>query len=102
MMLSVCIGGGFNSSAYAGTTMADFLKWNEGQQRSFLQTSMSMLTTVAAQVKPEMAECLDSWYYKESGLDKKRHTEIIKSCHNITSFIHQQSYLLMLKTSVAN
>ena len=92
-MFSVCIGGGLNSSAHAGTTTADFLKWNEGQQRSFLQTSMSMLTTIAAQVKPEMAECLDSWYYKESGLDKKRHAEIIKLMPQYNKF-HPSTVIL--------
>lgn len=93
MMLSACIVSGLNSSAHAGTTTADFLKWNGNQQKSFLQTSMSMLTTVAAQIKPDMAQCLDDWYYKESGLDKKRHAEIIKIMPQYTKF-HPSTVIL--------
>jgi hypothetical protein len=70
----------------AGTTTEDFLKWERKAQVSFLQTSISMLATIAAQMKPKMANCLNDWYYASKNLDEKRHVEIIKIMPKYSKF----------------
>ena len=78
MIISVCIGGGLKSSAYAGTTTADFLKWERKSQESFLQISISMAGVIASQIKPEASKCLDQWYFTSEELQSKRHDEILE------------------------
>lgn len=72
MILSV------SSSAMAGTTTADFLKWERKAQVSYLQISILMAGTVASQIRPDIARCIDNWYLKSKELQEKRHIEIIK------------------------
>lgn len=62
----------------AGTTTADFLKWERKAQMSFLQVSISMAATIAAQTQPKLANCINDWYYVKNELEQKRHNEIIK------------------------
>ena len=78
IMLSACIVGGLNSSAHAGTTTADFLKWERKSQESFLQISISMAGVIASQIKPKASKCLDEWYFTSEELQSKRHDEILE------------------------
>lgn len=66
-----------SNTAIAGTTTADFLKWEHKAQVSFFQITISMLGTVATQVRPEMASCIDDWYFKNEATQKERHAEIL-------------------------
>lgn len=77
MMLFVCIGGGLNSSAHAGTTTADFLKWERKSQEAFLQNSISMAGVIASQINPEISKCLDKLYFKSETSAKERNQEIL-------------------------
>ncbi|MEM9128192.1 MAG: hypothetical protein AAGA97_00465 [Pseudomonadota bacterium] len=62
----------------AETTTADFLEWDERAQASFFEISISMAGIIAAQTQPEIAECLNDWYYAEGNLPSKRHAEMIE------------------------
>ena len=77
MVLSVCVGGGLNSSAHAGTTTADFLKWERKSQEAFLQNSISMAGVIASQINPEISKCLDKLYFKSETIAKERNQEIL-------------------------
>lgn len=48
----------------AGTTTADFLKWEKEAQESFFSTSILMATFIAMDVRPEVAQCLNELYFK--------------------------------------
>jgi len=52
-----------SSFSYAGTTTADFLKWERKSQDAFFSTSISMATFVLIQTKPEVAKCVEDWYF---------------------------------------
>ena len=60
------------------TTTADFLKWDKKAQISFFQISIGMLGTVASQVRPQMARCINDWYYKSQETQRQRHEELLK------------------------
>lgn len=64
-------------NAIAGTTTADFLKWEKKAQVSFLQVSISMAAVIASQAKPKIARCLNDWYYKTKALQIQRQNEIL-------------------------
>lgn len=72
--------------AHAGTTVADFLKWEQKAQTSFFQISISMLGTAATQVQPKMANCIDDWYLKDASLQTARHAEILKVMAQYTEY----------------
>ncbi|MGH1406658.1 MAG: hypothetical protein ACRBBJ_08895 [Rhodomicrobiaceae bacterium] len=62
----------------AGTTTADFLKWERKAQVSFLQISISMAGILLAQTKPKIARCIDRWYFKNEDTKKKQNAFILK------------------------
>lgn len=66
----------------AETTTADFLAWDRDAQESFFEISMSMLTVIAAQVQPEIASCINDWYYADQELKRKRQEEILEAMPN--------------------
>jgi hypothetical protein len=69
-------------SAAQATTVGDFLTWEKQAQASFIQISMSMLVTVAAQQNGPVAKCLDDWYFVDGG----RTEEIISVMVNYQDF----------------
>lgn len=77
MMLSACIVSGLNSSAHAGTTTADFLKWEKKSQEAFMQNSISMAGVIASQINPEISKCLDKLYFKSENTAKERNQDIL-------------------------
>ena len=70
----------------AGTTTADFLKWEKKAQVSFLQVSISMAAVIAAQAKPKIASCLNDWYYKTKALQIQRQNEILQVMPNYKKY----------------
>lgn len=65
-------------SVRAETPMEDFLTWEPASQGSFLQATISMATTIAAQIRPSIASCIDDWYYAEIDKRGERHNEIVE------------------------
>lgn len=65
-----------------GTTVGDFLTWEEPAQDSFIQTSIMMLVTVAAQISPDTASCLGDWYF----LEEDRDPEVLAAMKDYTEF----------------
>ena len=65
-------------AAHAGTTTADFLTWEPKAQESFLQISILMIGTIASQLRPDAAQCVNDWYLKSAELQRQRHDEIIE------------------------
>jgi len=78
-------GGIFVPPAYAGTTTADFLKWERKSQDAFIHTSVGMITAIASKAKPKVARCLNDWYY-EGNLETKRNSEIINKMPELLDF----------------
>ncbi|MEO1189599.1 MAG: hypothetical protein AAFW60_11050 [Pseudomonadota bacterium] len=72
--------------AYAATTTADFLKWERSAQDSFFQISITMAATIAAQHRPQIAKCLEDWYFRNSELQDQRHDEILNQMPELTSY----------------
>ncbi|WP_108887197.1 hypothetical protein [Pseudoprimorskyibacter insulae] len=50
-------------SVAEGLTAKDFLVWDEPSQNSFLFSSVGMAAAIASQTKPELAQCLNDWYF---------------------------------------
>ena len=72
--------------SYAATTTADFLKWDRQQQDSFFQISMIMAVTIASQIKPSLAGCIDDWYFENKELQRQRHAEILDQMPQLKEF----------------
>ena len=84
--------GSFASPVLAGTTSADFLKWEPKSQASFLHTSISMAATIATQVRPKVARCIDHWYFKSDEAKEARNAEIMAVMSKYTAY-HPSSVL---------
>lgn len=69
----------FYMQAYAqeGFTGEDFLAWESSAQTGFVQTSVSMAGIIASQIKPDIARCIDGWYFANDEALDQRNTEII-------------------------
>lgn len=74
-------------AAKAETTTADFLKWEPGQQEAFFQATISMTGVIASQSNPEIARCLDQWYFVDDQTRQKRNQEILKLMPQFETFI---------------
>ena len=46
-----------------GFTGEEFATWEIINQRSYIQTSVMMAGVVATQVKPEISQCIDTWFF---------------------------------------
>lgn len=74
------------SHASADTTTADFLQWNRSAQDSYFQISIAIAGIIAAQTQPEIAECIENWYYESPERQAQRHSEIIAVMPQYTEF----------------
>ncbi len=81
--------------ANAGTTTADFLKWERKAQASYLHTSITMIGVVATQTKSEIATCIDEWYFQTSQIRDKRDQEILSGMANYADY-HPSTVILAL------
>lgn len=50
-------------SAADGFTGADFARWSTESQDSYIQTSMTMAGVVFTRTEPEVASCINDWYF---------------------------------------
>lgn len=69
----------------AATTTEDFLKWEKSAQEAYIQTAVSMATAIASQMKPEIARCLNEWYYLDARTQSERHALVLKIMNNFRS-----------------
>ncbi len=60
----------------AGTTAADFLTWDKTSQDGYIQTSVGMIGVIASQIAPDVANCLNDWYYKSAQSIALRNDEV--------------------------
>ena len=72
--------------AYAASTTAEFLEWEREAQVALLQISISMAGYIAAQIRPDIGECLGEWYYKTEALREQRQSEILEAMPEYTEF----------------
>lgn len=77
----------------AGTTTAEFLKWEQGKQKSFFQIAISMATVIASQTKPKTASCINSWYWTSKFTQEKRNTEMLNQMKPYSKF-HPNAVIL--------
>ena len=80
-------------NAMAGTTTAEFLKWDRKAQESFFDVSLTMVGFVSAQTKPRMAECINNWYFKTKSLQSKRNENFLREMPKYKSY-HPTAVLL--------
>ena len=85
-MILTVLGISLAAPAQAGTTTADFLKWEREAQESFLQISISMAGVIASQINQETAICMDEWYFGDKDLQQQRHAEILKIMPDYTTY----------------
>lgn len=78
--------GFYSQTVNAKTTTADFLKWNPNQQESFLQIAISMTGVIASQSKPDIAQCLDQWYFVDDETRRQRNQEILDMMPEFDTF----------------
>ena len=69
--------GVLSSVARAGTTTADFLKWERKAQASFFQASIGMAGVIASQINPKIAKCIDQWYFVPGPLQMQREEKML-------------------------
>lgn len=85
--------------AYAGTTTADFLRWERKSQEAFLQNSISMAGVIASQTDRQIAKCIDEWYFANVELVKSRNTEILEVMPEYKEFDPQAFLLAYLESA---
>lgn len=67
-------------------TVEEFLAWERKVQDGFIEISISMLGTIATQVKPDMADCIDDWYFREPSKKVEKHSEILNVMQDFQEF----------------
>ena len=63
-------------SSAEGRTGHTFTGWSEAVQDSFIDISVSMAGIVATQTKPEVARCIDEWYFSDTAIKAQRDDEL--------------------------
>ena len=58
-------------SAADGFTGADFARWSTDSQDSYIQTSMTMAGVVFARTEPQVATCINDWYFSGDRLQAR-------------------------------
>ena len=81
----------------AGTTTGDFLTWDANSQNAYLQNSISMAGVIASQAKPDIARCLDDWYFVDTATIQMRNTEILGIMASYREFKPQAVLLAVLE-----
>lgn len=91
LALYFCVAG---ADAKAGTfTSAEFLTQSEAAQTSFIEISITMAATIAAQSRPEIARCLNDWYFADREQRPARIASI-KSAMRTHSEFHPSGVIL--------
>jgi len=68
---------GYPQTSFAeGFTGSDVLKWKKSSQESYFRTSVSMAGVIASQNRNEAAQCIDRWYFMDTGTQQKRANHI--------------------------
>lgn len=70
------------------------LQWDRSAQIGFVQTSISMAGVVAAQIRPEIARCIDARYFVNEVMLEQRSMEIIGRIAEHTAF-HPSAVVLV-------
>ena len=70
----------FCMPVYAETsnTAREFLTWRKEQQDSFIQSSLLMAVTIAAQFDQKFGDCIVDWYTNDPNIVEKRNFEILE------------------------
>ena len=74
---------GFGLSAQAAETakpskqMEQFFSWSKESQESHIGNSILMIGVIASQTAPNIARCIDTWYFTSKALKAKRKAETI-------------------------
>lgn len=68
---------GYPQTSFAeGFSGSDVLKWKVSSQDSYFRTSVSMTGVIASQNRNEAAQCIDKWYFVDTGTQRKRANHI--------------------------
>lgn len=67
----------FPQKSMADATVADFLTWERSAQDGFMQISIGMIGTIATQIRPDMATCIDNWYFGRPDAIEAEHDAIL-------------------------
>ena len=69
-----------------GFTSAELLAQGEAAQKSFIEVSLTMAAAIAAQSSPEIARCLNDWYFADKGRRPKRIASIRSAMETHSEF----------------
>jgi hypothetical protein len=83
------------TQAYAqdGYTSADLLERPVEAQNAHIQISVGMIGVVATQTRPEIARCVDDWFFGDDAIMAER-TENIRSVMREHSSFHPAGVIL--------
>ena len=76
-----------------GYTSAKLLAENAEAQKNFIEISLTMAGAVATQVKPEIARCLDDWFFKDAAKKPQRIEHILATMRQYPGY-HPSGVLL--------
>lgn len=74
-------------------TSADFLKWSDASQNSYIHNSVGMSGVIAFQSRKDISRCIDRWYFADSVVQKQRNAQIKEVMRRNPSY-HPQGVLL--------
>lgn len=72
----IIIGFDPQTSSGDGFSSADVLDWPAKNQDSLIRTSVGMSGIIAAQIRKDVARCIDDWYFSDIEMQKQRNEEI--------------------------
>ena len=79
-----------NADGFTGT---EFLTWDRAAQDNYLQTSITMAGVIATQTRPNVASCIDDWYFAGDAVRKQRNDAIRKTIQDNPGY-HPSGVLL--------
>ena len=65
------------TSHASGFSGSDLLRYDKGAQESFIDISITMAASVATQTNPDVARCINDWYFKDTSVRPRRVEEIL-------------------------
>jgi len=67
-------------------TSGKFLKYSADGQKSFIEISITMAGAIAAQTKPNLARCLDNWYFADQAVQSQRIDHILATMREFPEY----------------
>lgn len=108
IMLTLAIGAAFSALTYPQAQSAEefnsdqVLAWSAESQKTFIQTSLVMISVIAAQSEGSQAGCINDWYFKGSDTKAKRNAQILSAMERFPGYHPSGVILAVVQKACGN